>query len=48
MQVKFLRTIITNFGKFDAKSVHDLTDKQVNDLVRLNPNDIELRAKASR
>ncbi|WP_156397006.1 hypothetical protein [Paenibacillus sp. Soil724D2] len=46
MQVKFLRTIVTNFGKFDAGTVHDLTDEQANHLVNLNPNDIELVKKS--
>lgn len=42
MEVKFLRTIITNFGTFDADTVHELTDEQHADLNLLNPDDIEL------
>lgn len=42
MHVKFLRTIVTNFGMFDAGTVHVLTTEQTDHLLALNPDEIEL------
>jgi hypothetical protein len=42
MEVKFLRTIITNFGIFEVDTVHELTEEQVSYLMVLNPDEIEL------
>lgn len=42
MNVKFIRSIVTNFGSFDAGKSYDLTPEQVDYLTVLNPDDIEV------
>jgi hypothetical protein len=42
MKVKFLRTIIANFGTFEADSIHDLIPDQYEVFKTLNEGDFEV------
>lgn len=44
MKVKFKRDVVTFYGAFNANTVHDLPFDQSEQLLLLNPDDIELIA----